>query len=87
MGKTQEGIMRNPEKPTHREAECLKVFRQLLKRNPGVPPSYEELAAEMGVKKATVQGLVERLLAKGILKRRARVHRSLYLAPQKGGKR
>ena len=80
--------MRNPEKPTHREGECLKVFRQLLKRHPGVSPSLEELAAEMGVKKATVQGFVEKLLAKGLLKRRAGVHRSLCLGkPVKRGGR
>jgi Mn-dependent DtxR family transcriptional regulator len=88
MGKKQGVIVRNSEKPTHREAECLKVFRNLVKRHPGVSPSLEELATEMGVKKATVQGFVEKLLAKGVLMRRAGVHRSLCLGTtaKKGGR-
>jgi DNA-binding MarR family transcriptional regulator len=79
----------NSEKPTQREAECLRAFRRLVKRYPGVSPSLQELATEMGVKKATVQGFVDRLLAKGVLKRRAGVHCSLRLGKPatKGGKR
>lgn len=62
---------------TARQMEFMAAFRSLVKRNRGVAPSLEELAAEMGVKKATAQTFVRRLLANGYLERRSGSYRSL----------
>jgi DNA-binding IclR family transcriptional regulator len=68
---------------TARQTEFLKAFARLVKRNKGVSPSLEELAAEMDIKKATAQTFVRRLLANGYLVKRAGSYRNLQLSERK----
>lgn len=83
MKKNQAVIPGNPKKPTERQAEFLNAFRRVTKRNGGVSPSLAELAKEMGVNVPTAQGYVRRLLASGVLVRRAGCYRSLQIAAKK----
>lgn len=73
----------NPEKVlTARQKESLDAFRAIVKRNRGVSPSLEEIAAELGVKKATAQDFVRQLLKKGYIVRNTGSYRSLSVAPR-----
>jgi DNA-binding MarR family transcriptional regulator len=63
-----------------RQKECLVAFMVIVRRNGGVSPSLEELALEMGVKKATAQGFVRVLLKKGFLEKQVGSYRSLSVA-------
>lgn len=68
--------MASEKKPlTVKQAEFLGNFRALLERY-GTPPTLEELGRETGVKKATSQAFVRRLIAKGYLRRA--IHRRFH---------
>lgn len=82
--KEQKGLRKDGLTP--RQQEALDSFRAIVKRNKGVPPSIEELAQEMGVKKATAQGFLVLLVRKGFLVKRGCARSSRNLCVVRGSR-
>lgn len=64
---------------TPRQADCLAVIRAAIAER-GVPPSYDGMAAALGIRsKSGVHRLVEALVVRGYVRRLPHLARSLSL--------
>jgi DNA-binding MarR family transcriptional regulator len=71
-------IVTNKTELTAAEKRCLSAFSKLSLRH-RVPPTGEELAAEMGVSRQTAFYHLGRLERKGLIRRQGRAQRNLEL--------
>ena len=68
-----------PQTPSERQLALLRMVNTHVVAN-GYPPSRREIAMGVGVASIhTVQGLVDILIVKGLLSKKARISRSLFV--------
>lgn len=71
-------MLRNSSILTQRQVATVQAIRAIQSRD-GIPPSLEDIAAEMEIKKATAQYLVNQLVRKAMLTRTPGKIRSMRL--------
>ncbi len=70
---------------TKRQKEALEAIIKLTKAQGGISPSYDEVAAELGVSSNAIVQLAKRLTARGHLRRLPYAHRSMQVITAEGG--
>ena len=65
--------------PTTKQRNLERVIERMTAANDGVPPTFEEIAAEMGVTYAAARALSNRLIARGRARRQFAMPRTLEL--------
>jgi hypothetical protein len=71
--------------PTTRQRKFERVIERLTAANDGVPPSYKEIATELGVTYAAARAMSERICARGRARKQPGMPRTFELikeAPQ-----